>query len=60
VEGTVLANPYRKIGRKKGRKKGSEKIGIFKKFFLGKTQKGMVFIFEKLNWRVGVYFSGAI
>jgi hypothetical protein len=51
-----LAIPYRKIGRKKG----SEKSEILKKNFLGKSQKHMVFIFDKVKLGVGVYFSGAI
>jgi hypothetical protein len=51
-----IANHYGKIGRKKG----SEKSEILKKFFLGKTQKRMVFILEKVKLGVGVYFSGAI
>jgi hypothetical protein len=50
------AIPYRKIGRKKG----SEKSDILKIFSLGKTQKRMVFILEKVKLGVGVYFSGAI
>jgi hypothetical protein len=50
------AIPYRKIGRKKG----SEKSDILKIFFLGKTQKHMVFILEKVKLGVGIYFSGAI
>ncbi len=33
---------------------------FWKNFFLGKTQKRQVFIFEKVNLGVGVYFSGAI
>jgi hypothetical protein len=51
-----LAIPYRKIGRKKW----SKKSDILKKNFLGKTQKRMVFILEKVKLVVGVYFSGAI
>jgi hypothetical protein len=33
---------------------------FLKNFFLGKTQKRMVFILEKVKLGVGVYFSGAI
>ena len=51
-----IAIYYGKIGRKKW----SEKSDILKKFFLGKTQKRMVFIIEKVKLGVGVYFSGAI
>ena len=51
-----IANHYRKIGRKKG----SKKSDILKIFFLGKTQKHMVFILEKVKLGVGVYFSGAL
>jgi len=50
------AIPFRKIGRKKG----SKKSDILKIFFLGNTQKRMVFILEKVKLGVGVYFSGAI
>jgi hypothetical protein len=51
-----LAIPYRKIGRKIG----SKKVIFWKKIFLGKTQKHMVFIFDKVKLGVGVYFSGAL
>ena len=50
------AIPYRKIGRKKG----SKKVIFWKKFFLGKTQKRMVFIFDKVKLGVGLYFSDAL
>jgi hypothetical protein len=42
------------------RKKGSKKSDILKIFFLGNTEKRMVFILEKVKLGVGVYFSGAI
>ncbi len=45
-----------KIGRINGRKK----VILWKKIFLGKTQKLMVFILEKVKLGVGVYFSGVI
>jgi hypothetical protein len=41
--------------------KGVEKSdNLKKKFFLGKTQKRKVFIFEKVKLRVGLYFSGSV
>jgi hypothetical protein len=37
------------------------KNGKFKKiFFLGKTQKHKVFIFEKVKFGIVLYFSGAL
>ena len=41
-------------------KKRVAKKWYFKNFFLGKTQKHMVFILGKVKLGVGVYFSGAI
>jgi hypothetical protein len=51
-----LLFPFEKKVEKMCRKNGK-----FKKiFFLGKTQKHKVFIFEKVKFGIVLYFSGAL
>jgi hypothetical protein len=45
---------------KNSSKKKVEKSDILKKFFLGKTQKRMVFNLSKDKFGVGLYFLGAL